>query len=788
MVLTLVRAVALAGVVLTLVRAVALAGVRGVGGIGRLARVRGMDRVGRLGRLRGLGGLLAGGLGDLQGVAHHRRRPVLVGHGHDELTGAGGLRGRDAGQGDGLLAGRDLHGAQLDGLAVRRHEGDRHGGGGGGAVGVDHEVAQGEDDRRAGLDGGGGAGDRHALLGVVRGHGALGGVLGLGVVGDRGGVQQAEVNVGGAAGGERGVAVGGLGRVAGLGPRAVGQEGLGGDGVHGVHVERLPVDPHAGDLVALRAGVVIGPGEVLGPAEGVLALPVPPVLLEGQLDGGARDVEVGDGVAERCHVQELAEAQAADQVLRLRGEGAAVREAVLQQLGTQATGVGHAEVHLWVDLGRSRLDGVAHPVAQRGLRRAGAAGLPRLPGVQQLLVVGRDVAVQVGDDLGLEVLEDGHGALLDLVHLCGHGRLPGGLRRILDRALKQAGGRAEHVALAVHGDLDGSQVAAGGACLEHGPGDAVVVRLVLVHLVGVAVEDHVHGRVGGVDHALELGTVGQLGGEVAGARGAVVVGGHDDVGGVVRGELGGHGVHGVHHVGDEVALQARGAGRGVEVVGGGADDGHPDALDLVDHVGGEDRLLGLRVHEVRGDHREVGARHDAAEQVVQALVELVVARGQDVEAQRVHHVDRRVVLLDVGHGGGAADQVAGARQQRAVRAVLGLERGAVVLHGVGELRAGVVGGQGAVEVVEGEDRDGLRALRGLDGEGRRGRREHQRGARGGGEGVAAEQAGHGTPLGATPQRSRRVRGRPAAVTVRNRATPEGGARYGLLHQRRVARG
>ena len=324
----------------------------------------------------------------------------------------------------------------------------------------------------------------------------------------------------------------------------------------------------------------------------------------------------------------------------------------------------------------------------------------------------------------------------------------GGLGRILGGAVQQAGGDGGDLAGGVHGQLDGGQVAAGGARLDHGAVGAAGRGVVLVELVGVGVEDDVHGGGGLADDAVELGPGRPLGGQLARAGGAVVVRGHDHVGGVLGLQLVRDRVHGGDLVEDLVALQARAGGGRVQLVGGGADDRDAHAVDVEDGVRGEDGLLARRVHQVGGEHRELGPGLHTALQVVQALVELVVAGGERVQAERVHHVDRRVVLLHVGHGLRAADQVAGAGQQRGAGAVLGLERGAVVLHGVRELRADVVRGQRAVEVVEGQDRDGglVRGGR-LDGQGgRRARgREDEDGAGGRGDGTAAEQAGHGSP-------------------------------------------
>ena len=71
-------------------------------------------------------------------------------------------------------------------------------------------------------------------------------------------------------------------------------------------------------------------------------------------------------------------------------------------------------------------------------------------------------------------------------------------------------------------------------------------------------------------------------------------------------------------------------------------------------------------------------RHHPVDEVVVALVELVVADGRDLEARSVEGVDRRLVVLDERLERRGADEVAGGGEDR-VRV-----RGAQLLHGARE--------------------------------------------------------------------------------------------------------
>src|SRR5690606_14491937 len=127
------------------------------------------------------------------------------------------------------------------------------------------------------------------------------------------------------------------------------------------------------------------------------------------------------------------------------------------------------------------------------------------------------------------------------------------------------------------------------------------------------------------------------------------------------------------------------------------------------------------VVDVRGEVGELGARLDAAEQILLALVVLVVADRGGVDAEGVEHVDRRLVVLHRGLEGGAANVVAGGEQER------GPALGAHRLDLAGQRRGAA---EGAVEVVEPHEGDLLTGLGG-------GRAERHDGA-GDGEGGGAE--------------------------------------------------
>ena len=112
----------------------------------------------------------------------------------------------------------------------------------------------------------------------------------------------------------------------------------------------------------------------------------------------------------------------------------------------------------------------------------------------------------------------------------------------------------------------------------------------------------------------------------------------------------------------------RGADQGLGLLGDGADDGDVDAVDVERGVLREDRVgralgVDVRAEVVPRRVAAAGRADDAVAQVGAALVELVVAHGRGVEAERVEHVDRRLVLLHRGGELRGADQVTGTDEE-----------------------------------------------------------------------------------------------------------------------------
>ncbi|WP_245822947.1 hypothetical protein [Brachybacterium avium] len=176
-----------------------------------------------------------------------------------------------------------------------------------------------------------------------------------------------------------------------------------------------------------------------------------------------------------------------------------------------------------------------------------------------------------------------------------------------------------------------------------------------------------------------------------------MVAGHQHVvlltGGV---ELLDRGVDAVDRVAEPQALD-RGRAHLADGLGGDrADhrDPHPVALD--DRVRVVDQLAGALIEDVRGEIREVRARRDAVQQVVEALVVLVVPDRGGIDTHRIHHVDGGLVVLDGGSEGGAADVVPGGEEEGAIG--LGAHRLDGADHAGGAT-------EGAVEVVEGHQAD-----------------------------------------------------------------------------------
>jgi hypothetical protein len=194
-----------------------------------------------------------------------------------------------------------------------------------------------------------------------------------------------------------------------------------------------------------------------------------------------------------------------------------------------------------------------------------------------------------------------------------------------------------------------------------GPGGAGDRHLEGVRLVGVAAED-------GVDLGADPGEVTedrvghQVGRRTDVLRRRTLMGEqHQHVGLAVRvvavRELGGQLVRLGHrvaelHAGDAVRTDQR-----TGLLGDHADVTHPDAAQVLHRVAGQHPLVaGV---DVRGQVREVGPVLDPAQQIGQALVELVVTDRRDVQATGVQRVDRRVVRVDRGDERRRPDVVAG---------------------------------------------------------------------------------------------------------------------------------
>ena len=111
------------------------------------------------------------------------------------------------------------------------------------------------------------------------------------------------------------------------------------------------------------------------------------------------------------------------------------------------------------------------------------------------------------------------------------------------------------------------------------------------------------------------------------------------------------------------------------------------ALDLPDRPRGEDRLAGVLVDDVRGEVGEVGAEERVAvlaavdrvaaavlqpQQLVDTLVELVVADRGDVQSEQVQRLDRRLVMERGADQRCGADHVAGADGQCLLALGLGI--------------------------------------------------------------------------------------------------------------------
>ena len=138
----------------------------------------------------------------------------------------------------------------------------------------------------------------------------------------------------------------------------------------------------------------------------------------------------------------------------------------------------------------------------------------------------------------------------------------------------------------------------------------------------------------------------------------------------------------VHRLGLVVELQPRDAAcdhRARRALEGQADDRDAHVLELADSVGGEHRQPAVPPAHVGGQEPEartaetvavaaavhrVAAALLHAQQLIDALVELVVADRIEVEAHEVECLDRRLVVEQRRQQRTAADQVSGRHQYR----------------------------------------------------------------------------------------------------------------------------
>jgi hypothetical protein len=274
--------------------------------------------------------------------------------------------------------------------------------------------------------------------------------------------------------------------------------------------------------------------------------------------------------------------------------------------------------------------------------------------------------------------------------------------------------------------VDG-QVHVGDQAAERGgAGDGDAVDHAVVCLVGVPAEHRVDLVVEAVDDVDDRARDAGAAVVAATGRGAALVQQDHDVVDAAALQPGHQGVGGVGLVEEVVAGHALGGDDRGRALEGHADEGDLRVvLEPLDRVRREQRLAGLLGHDVGGEEPEVGAGEVVAveaavgrvapallqpQQLVGALVELVVADGVDVEPDVVHRLDRGLVVEQGRQQRAGADEVAG-RHHDGVVGVGGLELGDVrgeVLGAAGvdalDAAARPCGrGEVAVEVVEAED-------------------------------------------------------------------------------------
>ena len=483
--------------------------------------------------------------------------------------------------------------------------------------------------------------------------------------------------------------------------------GVGDAGRRGVRGRGAP-DDLVVDGVELVGGTLIDADrDVRRRAQGQHAgtAPGPPLLGERGLELGTGDRGVAHLVARRLDGLQLAAGQ--DAVVGPVGGVPGVEEIgahpvrAHQADDARGVAVGHAG-------GGPAGVGVGDEVGGGGLGAEAGAGRRAVGGAAQ------EVRADDGGPLVAEHRRPGGGLGDDPLDAVGVGGAVGGPQVLV-------GG-------ADHGDLAG-----GGVVGQRDIGEppAVMIRLDDRDVLAVGRRRHgrpARGRVGDAIVAAQDGV--DVAGEPGGHLGGVGVGEHDDdVCGAGALELGGPGVGG----GDGGSQGQRVGGHrgeeGWQVVGHDADEADLDAARVLDD-GSVPVALGVqsRAGDIGRQVREGGRGQDPPGEVVQPLVELMVAQGGDVGAHGVEDVQGRLVVEQRRDGGRTADVVA-----------RGDEEGARIrLAGPGDL-AGHGGGTGvdhlpgrgvggpldmSVQVGDAEDVDGGDGL--LDGScKRRGRRDER---------------------------------------------------------------
>ena len=456
----------------------------------------------------------------------------------------------------------------------------------------------------------------------------------------------------------------------------LGAHGLGGDlhasagghigvharGVGGLGFHQLAVDGDLLDALALRGFGVVGVAHLGG--LGVLgeAAVFAPLLLEEPVDLLAGQLHVDQSVGEGLDIAQISVGQLAE-----------------REVSAQAARIGHGEVHIRLVLPDGPELGVGDQLAQRGVRAAvlGAVAVHR---------TGEgDVPGGLGDGLAAELIGGGHRIGDDRVHL----RVAVAARLALGEEVHQLGlGLHQLTGGGVEGEVQDVDVVAVFAGLGH----QHAVQVMDVGLVGMTGHDRCDLRVGVLHQVVE----GQAGGAVRAGSGQTLVDQDGDhIGHIVLGQVLGVVVGLLAHGGPLDALDPVRADQVRHVLGDQADEGHPDAVDLLDVVGVVEVLAGLGVADVGADPREVGHRDDAVVHIRRALVELVVAQHGDVQIHGVERLDARLVLLDEAGEGGGADVVP-SRGEDGVGILL-----SVAVHSAGQHRRRLL--HPAVEVVGGDD-------------------------------------------------------------------------------------